>query len=76
MYTSETLTDARAAARAELVRGFIWVLAGGLVSGVTYLSADTGGSFFVFWGAMAYGGFRILRAGYYWFNPKAFSDKA
>lgn len=71
MYSPETIDAARDEALSEMVKGFIWVVAGGLVTGVTYLSADTGGSYVVFWGAMAYGGFRILRSAYYWFRPEA-----
>lgn len=62
---------ARETAIAEMVKGLIWMTAGGLITGVTYLSADTGGSYFVFWGAMAYGAFRVLRASYYWLRPQA-----
>jgi hypothetical protein len=62
---------ARAAARAEMIKGTLWLVGAGLLTGVTYLTADPGGTYFVFWGAMAYGAYRFLRALYYWFNPRA-----
>ncbi len=76
MYSPATIDAARNAARAEMIKGFIWVVAGGLVTGVTYLSAETGGSYFVFWGAMAYGGFRLIRAAYFWIRPHALIKRA
>jgi len=67
---------ARTAARAEMIKGTLWLLGTAVVTGVTYAAAEPGGTYVVFWGAMAYGGYRFLRALYYWFNPKALLKKA
>lgn len=71
MHTGELRTIARHAAKAEMVKGFLWFIGAVVVTGVTYLAADPGGSYVVFWGAIAYGGYRLLRAIYYWLNPNA-----
>ena len=70
------LAAARSAAKGELLKGFLWLVGGGLVSGITYLAADPGGTYVVFWGALAYGAFRFLRALYFWANPSALIGKA
>ncbi len=41
--------------------GLIWIVGGGLITLVTYAVASDGGSYFVMWGAMLYGGYRILK---------------
>ena len=65
------LSVAREAAKAEMLKGGIWVIAGGLITGVTYLSANPDGSYIVFWAAIAYGAFRVLRAAVMWLYPDA-----
>lgn len=62
---------ARAAARAEMIRGTLWLAGAAVVTGAIYAAAEPGGTYVVFWGAMAYGAYRFLRALYYWFNPRA-----
>ena len=58
-----------------MVKGTLWLLGAAIVTGVTFLAADPGGTYFVFWGAMAYGGYRFLRALYYWLNPDALIER-
>ena len=58
-----------------MIKGSLWLIGAALVTGMWYLSADPGESYVVFWGAMAYGAFRFLRALYYWFNPRALLKK-
>lgn len=67
---------ARKAAQREMTKGILWLAGAGAVTGITYLAADPGGSYFVFWGAMAYGAYRFLRALYFWLNPKALLRRA
>jgi hypothetical protein len=54
-----------------MIKGFLWFLGGAVVTTVTYVAADPGGGYYVFWGVMAYGAYRLIRAIYYWVNPKA-----
>ena len=62
-------------AKAEIVKGLLWLIGGAIVTGITYSAVEPGGSYYVFWGAMAYGAFRVLRGLYYYANPKALLDK-
>ena len=41
--------------------GLIWLIGGGFITLATYEAAANGGSYFIMWGAMIYGGFRILK---------------
>lgn len=76
MYETDIRVAARGAAKVEMTRGVSWLAGGALVTGITYASASPGGTYFVFWGALAYGGYRFLRALYFWFNPDALLRKA
>lgn len=71
MLPHEITEAARQAAKAEMTRGFLWFAGGAAITLVTYASADPGGRYMLFWGPMAYGGFRLVRAVYFWLNPKA-----
>lgn len=62
-------------AKAEMVKGALWLVGGALLTGITYAAAEPGGTYAIFWGAFAYGGFRFLRALYYWANPEALLQK-
>jgi len=56
-------TARRTAGQNDLLWGALWAGGGGLVTGLTYAAgAGEGGIFF--WGAIAYGAFRILRGLY------------
>ena len=41
--------------------GIIWLVGGGFITLATYEAAANGGSYFVLWGAMIYGGYRVLK---------------
>ncbi len=56
-------TARRAAGQNDLLWGAVWGGGGAVVTGFTY-AAGGGGGGFVFWGAILYGGFRILRGLY------------
>ena len=51
--------------REEAVGDFIWgglvAIIGGTITVVTYLGASAGESYVVAWGALLYGGFRLIR---------------
>lgn len=70
------LMAAREAAKREMIKGVLWFIGGALLTGITYATADPGGTYVVFWGALAYGAYRLLRAIYYWANPQALINKA
>ncbi len=73
---SETMRQAaQAAAKREMLMGVLWLGGGGIVTLITYSAASSGGAYAVFWGAIAYGGFRLLRGIYYWLNPEALIKK-
>lgn len=63
------------AARAEFVKGLLWLVGALAISGITYAAADPGGSYMLFWGAALYGGYRFLRGLYYFVNPGALAGK-
>lgn len=64
------------AAKNEMVKGALWLVVGALVSLIGYVATSSdGGTYYVFWGAMAYGAYRFIRALYYWFNPSALLAK-
>jgi hypothetical protein len=76
MLSQQMEAVARQAAKLEMIKGLLWFVGGAAVSGITYLAADPGGSYYVFWGAIAYGGYRLLRAIYYWLNPESLIRKS
>lgn len=41
--------------------GLVWLIGGIIVTWVTYSSTEPGGTYFLFWGPMLYGGYRIWR---------------
>ena len=45
----------------DLVWGIGLLAIGGIVTLATYTSAQGGGTHFVMWGLMAYGGFRLIK---------------
>lgn len=62
----------KALATRELIKGFLWLVGGTLVAMVaTSFVKDAGGMFFVLWGGMAYGGYRLIRALWYAVHPNA-----
>lgn len=71
-YVSQAVKDA---AKVEMVKGVLWLVGGGALTGITYAMARPGDTYVVFWGALAYGGYRFLRALYHWFNPKSLMDR-
>lgn len=66
---------AQQVAKTEMIKGLLWLIGGAIVTGITYSAAAPGGSYYVFWGAMAYGAFRFLRGLYHHANPRALLNK-
>ena len=75
MQIQELRDAARLVAKAEMVKGLLWLIGGAIITGITYAAAEPGGSYFLFWGPMAYGAYRLLRAFYYWLNPDSLIRK-
>ena len=44
-----------------MVSGLLWMVGGVLATGVTYVMAEPGGMFFVFYGAVLWGAFDFIR---------------
>lgn len=74
-YNDPTDSLIQDAVKREMVKGVLWLVAGALVSLIGYAAASDGGSYLVFWGAMAYGAYRFIRALFYRFNPAALRAK-
>ncbi|SFP68872.1 hypothetical protein [Hymenobacter arizonensis] len=51
----------REAARKDMLHGGLWLGGGLLVTGVTYSMASEGGSYFMTWGAIIFGGFQFMK---------------
>ena len=58
---SNDILLALAVASKEINRGMLWIAGGLVVSLGAYLSADPGGSYFLFWGAPLYGLQKVWR---------------
>jgi hypothetical protein len=49
------------AARKDMLYGALWCLGGVLVTALTYIAAEGGGVYIVWWGAIVYGAIRLFR---------------
>jgi len=65
----------RKAAKSEVLKGFGWFAVALVITGITYALAEPGSTYFVFYGAMIYGVYRLLRGIYYWIFPKQLLGK-
>ena len=75
LFAQELRAAARQAAKIEMVKGALWFAVGAAISGITYAAAAPGGRYLLFWGPIAYGGYRLVRAIYFWLNPEALLRK-
>lgn len=60
----------------EMKQGVIWFVIGMVITGGTYLFASDGGTYYIFWGAMLYGIYRLIRGFWYKLNPESLLKKA
>jgi hypothetical protein len=51
----------KAAAKKDMLHGGLWFGGGLLVTGITYSMATEGGSYFMTWGAIIFGGFQFFK---------------
>ncbi|MGH2377312.1 MAG: J domain-containing protein [Candidatus Limnocylindria bacterium] len=51
----------REIARGQAIRGGLWLAGGGVVTAATYAATPPGGTYFLAWGPVLFGGFQFLR---------------
>lgn len=70
------INEAKKLANKEMITGTVWL--GGAIA-ITlggYLFSPAGGTYYVLWGAMIYGGYRFFRGLGYKLNPESLLQKA
>lgn len=70
------IEEAKALADSEMKQGIIWFVIASAITFGGYLFASEGGTYYVFWGAMIYGIYRLIRGFYYKLNPESLLQKA
>ncbi len=71
--------EAKKLAEKEMMKGLLWFGVGLAITIVTYFSAASsteGGTYYIFWGAMIYGIYRLIRGFDYKSNPNKLIEKA
>ncbi|MCD8506689.1 hypothetical protein LRY65_05345 [Candidatus Woesebacteria bacterium] len=63
-------------AEGEMKQGVLWFVIALAITGGTWLFASEGDSYYVFWGAMIYGIYRLIRGFWYKMNPESLLQKA
>lgn len=64
-------SELRSLAWKEVGTGLLWLAGGGLASYVGYSHSGDGGGYMLFYGALLYGAYRVLRGFYFFVNPSA-----
>ncbi len=59
---------AHALARRDVTKGLAWAAGGGILTGITYLAASGGGTYFLAWGPIAYGALLLIRGAWRYFT--------
>jgi hypothetical protein len=70
------IEEAEALADDEMKQGVIWFVVALAITGGTWLFASEGGTYYVFWGAMIYSIYRLIRGFWYKMNPESLLEKA
>ncbi len=60
LYGYDTNTNDRGG-NGEIMVGVIVLIIGAVLTWITYEAASEGGTYFVFWGLMIYGGYKIIK---------------
>jgi uncharacterized membrane protein YvbJ len=61
-YFSKTYSDTQDKSNhGEIVAGAIMLLIGVVLTWITYEAASGGGTYFVFWGLIIYGGYKVIK---------------
>ncbi len=70
------IEEAKALAEGEMKQGVIWFVIGLVITGGGWLFASEGGTYYVLWGAMIYGIYKLIRGFWYKMNPESLLEKA
>lgn len=70
------IEDAKRLATGEMKLGIIWFTIALAITFGGYLFASDGGTYYVFWGAMIYGVYRLIKGIWYKLNPESLLRKA
>lgn len=73
---SNFIEEAKRLADNEMKQGIIWFVIALVITFGSYLFASEGGTYYVFWGAMIYGIYRLIRGFWYKLNPESLLRKA
>lgn len=73
---STFIEEAKRLADSEMKQGIIWFVIASVITFGGYLLASEGGTYYIFWGAMIYGGYRLIRGIGYKLNPESLLEKA
>jgi len=70
------IKEAEALAEGEMRQGIVWFIIALAITGGTWLFASEGGTYFILWGPMIYGIYRLIRGFGYKMNPESLLEKA
>lgn len=70
------IEEAKRLADGEMKQGIVWFVIAVVITFGSYLFASEGGTYYVFWGAMIYGIYRLIRGFWYKLNPESLLRKA
>ncbi|OGK17713.1 hypothetical protein A2774_02000 [Candidatus Roizmanbacteria bacterium RIFCSPHIGHO2_01_FULL_39_12c] len=73
---SAFIEEAKSLADSEMKQGIIWFVIALVITFGSYLFTSEGGTYYVFWGAMIYGIYRLIRGFWYKLNPESLLQKA
>jgi len=68
--------EAKKMAESEMKQGVVWFILALVITFGSYLFTSEGGTYYVFWGAMIYGIYRLIRGFWYKLNPESLLQKA
>lgn len=64
------LLEAKKAGASAMWEGVAWFFVGLVITAITYAFASPGGTYYIFYGAVLFGVYKLLRGFYYWLFPK------
>jgi hypothetical protein len=73
---NESVAEARELANQEAITGGLWFVAGLIITAVSYSVAPPGGHYYILWGAVVYGFYKLVRGLYYKWTPEELVAKA
>lgn len=70
------IEEAGSMAEREMKQGITWFIIALVITGGGWLFSSEGETYYVFWGAMIYGIYRLIRGFWYKMNPESLLEKA